>query len=67
MNGCLTNMVSALDPKKSVIKRLWCTYIIKRKEIVPHVTICLPLREAPSLEENQILRSNFPCPREVTL
>ena len=26
--GCLDNIVSALDPSNSVIQRLWCTYIL---------------------------------------
>ena len=27
LHGCLTNMVYAMDPNNSVIKRLWCNFI----------------------------------------
>ena len=26
-HGCLANMVFALDPRDTVIKRLWCIYV----------------------------------------
>ena len=32
-HGCLTNMVYAMDPNNSVIKRLWCNYSFKMSGI----------------------------------
>ena len=44
LHGCLTNMVYAMDPNSSVIKRLWCTVLAdwQTTNVANVLTFCIP-------------------------